>query len=120
MYTIYRNCTDLDRFLGTVVRRRYLKGECTAFGNLVASGIRCIRNLFALSGLSIFLSSWILEHMPSVSRKPTVTLLREELVLLSERERKHASLTLGGQAFCSGSHAEELPIIAVLAYLRGE
>jgi hypothetical protein len=54
--------------------------------------------------------------MPSVNRKLKITLLREELSFcLKERETSP-----GGQAFCNGSHAEELPIIAVLKFLRGE
>jgi hypothetical protein len=48
--------------------------------------------------------------MPSVSRKPTVTLLREELsACLKEWEDA-----------CDGKHADELPVNAVLKYLRGD
>lgn len=57
--------------------------------------------------------------MPSVSQKPTVTLLREELSFCL-KEREAALKTLSEHVACNGNHAEELPIIAVLEYLRGD
>jgi hypothetical protein len=56
--------------------------------------------------------------MPTVSRKPTITLLREELsVCLKEREA--ASQILGEEAACTGDHTDESAVDAALEYLRG-
>ena len=57
--------------------------------------------------------------MPSVSRKPTVTLLREELSACL-KEMEAASKTFLEDVLCDVNPAGELTIDAVLEYLRGD
>src|ERR1017187_6765913 len=57
--------------------------------------------------------------MPSVSRKPTVTLLREELSACL-KEREDDSITLEDEAACDINPAGQSPVDALLEYIRGE